>query len=600
MSELGYEAKHIIALSDIDAIRKNSGMFVGSVENSTRLLEECLDNSLDEVQTGVCDIIGVFINTKDKSFEVLDLGRGFPFDEKRTVEEDTPVLASIKLFSSGKFKKGETDSAYQIASGLHGAGLTAVNALSKEMTIEIYRDKKHATYHFKNATDVERKIESFTGEKPFSTKVMVIPDKKYFESTNVDVKTIEERLRIACCNYPNLKVILRVDGKDQLIKGSEEELILDYLSGTVPKWNVFENKKKVESYSLKMGWDPEPPGAPKVLSCVNLIRVHSGVHLNKLFNAIRDTFADLAKKYNYSFKPDDSLYGLRVYLNLKIIKTSFEAQVKVKLESKSDLSIMEPLESQLKKYFEQDDQLRTELLEKFQTYRRSLQTKKITTTNSHKRGSTDFTKLRDCILEGGELIIGEGDSAIGGLVVVRDPNKHAVLPLRGVIPNSLTKKDLLENKEIKEIIKAVGTGIEESCDIEKLRYRKIILAADADPAGHFITSLLILLFARLMPLIIKNEKLFVCKTPLYGTGHGTGFVPIWSEEELQKTRENGKAIRRLKGLGEFNPAELEVFTLNEKQRILIPVKWTEKYEKIFELMSDSNQKRNLILNKWSI
>jgi DNA gyrase subunit B len=597
---VSYEAKHIIALSDIEAIRKNSGMFVGSVETATRLLEECLDNSLDEVQSGECEIIGVFIDTKTKSFEVLDLGRGFPFDEKRPVEEDPPVLSSIKLFSSGKFHKGQTDSAYHIASGLHGAGLTAVNALSKEMVVEIYRDKKHATYQFKNATDVARDVEPFKGEKPFSTKIKVIPNPAYFEDPSVDVKVIEERLRIACCNYPKLKVILRVDGKDQLIKGTEEELILDYLSGTVPSWHIFENTKKIESYSLKLGWDNEPPGGPKILSCVNLIRVHSGVHINKLLNAIRETFAYLAKKYGYSFKPDDALYCMRSYLNLKIIKTSFEAQVKVKLESKSDLSVMDTLDSQLRKYFEANDAIRTELLEKFQSYRRSLQTKKMKTSNGHKRGSTQFTKLRDCVHLGGELIIGEGDSAIGGLAEVRDPNKHAILPLRGVIPNSLTKKDLLNNQEIKEIIQSLGCGIEEQCDITKLRYSKIILAADADPAGHFITSLLILLFARLMPPVIKEGKLFVCKTPLYGYGHQSGFIPIWTEEELKKYRTNGKTIRRFKGLGEYNPEELRNFTLDEKQRILIPVKWSDKYERIFELMSDASQKRKLVLGDWKL
>ena len=598
---MNYGVEHIVTLSDIETVRKNPGMFIGSVETTTRLLEECIDNSLDEVQTNKCDIIGVFINTKTGVFEVLDNGRGFPFNQKLPVEKDPPVMSCIKLFSSGKFKKGDDDSAYKIAAGLHGVGLTAVNALSEYMEIEIFRDNKHATYRFDNGEEITRKVESFTDKVPFSTKIKYEPKKEYFNDFNVDLQIIEERLRISCANYPKLKIVFKVDGESHVIKGTEDELILDYLSTTVDSWHEFKNTKKFESCYLKLGWDNEPPTSQKWLTCVNLIRVHSGSHVNKLSNILKDVFISLGKKYNYQFKPEDVLIGLRVYMNLKIIKTSFEAQVKVRLESKTDLTIMQPIEQQLRKYFESNPIVRDTLLEKFQTYRRSIQSKKISSTPStKKRASSKFTKLRDCSGMNGELLIGEGDSAVGGLIDERDSKKHAILPLRGVIPNSLTKKDLLENNEIKEIISAIGCGIENHCDMSKLRYTKIILAADADPAGHFITSLLILLFAKLVPDIIKQNKLFVCKTPLYGYGEHANFKPLWTEAEVEKARASGKHIRRLKGLGELNTDELRIFTLDEKTRILIPVKWSDKYQKIFKLMSDSTEKRKLVMGTWDI
>jgi DNA gyrase/topoisomerase IV subunit B len=318
---------------------------------------------------------------------------------------------------------------------------------------------------------------------------------------------------------------------------------------------------------------------------------------------IKNVFDDLSKKYKYEFKSEDALYGLRAYLNLNIIKTSFEAQVKVKLESRSDISIMDPIENKLKQELEEDKDGLIELLERFQEYRRSLSSKKLMKLGSDKkrRGASQFTKLRDCTEPNGELLIGEGDSAVGGIIKIRDPRKHAVLPLKGVIPNSLTKKDLLNNVEVKEIIQAVGCGIGEACDIDSLRYRRILTVCDADPAGFFITNLLILLFSKLMPAVIKKGKLFVCSTPLFGIGYKDKFRPIWSREELEEIRKKGVVeIRRFKGLGEYDKEELFKFTLDEKERRLTKVEWSDKYEKLFELASSSECKRDLMLGKWEL
>lgn len=597
---MGYTTNDVYVMEQIEHIRNSTGMYVGSTETATRLVEEVLDNALDEVQAGECNHIEVKIDTENNIISILDNGRGIPFNKKLPPEEDPPIMIATKLFSSGKFDKGE-ESAYQIASGLHGVGLVAVNALSDWMEIEIHRGNKQAIYSFTEATkEIKRSFSKSSSQS--STKITIKPSSKYFISTEIDVDIIEERLRIASANFPGLVIDLKVDDISYTIKEeTEEDLIEEYLTESKDlEWIQFENKKGPESCVLKLAWDNKPPISHKTFSCINLIHVHSGVHIKFVYNAIKNVFTQLAKKYKYDFKPDDCFAFLRCYLNMKIVRTSFEAQVKVRLESKSDISIMNPIENYLKKFLENNDDLRTYLLEGFQTYRKALQNKGLTRSGGKSRASTKFTKLRDCRDKGGELLIGEGDSAVGGLLHVRDPKKHAILPLRGVVMNILKNSNWHKNAEVTEIIQAIGTGIEEECDVSKLRYSKIILAADADPAGSFITTLLIVLFARLVPDIIKAGKLYVCVTPLHGTRKNGKLIPIWTEDELVEARSKNMPIKRFKGLGEFSPEDLKVFTLDSGTRNLVKVNWTDRYEKLFKLMISSEEKRKLVMDEWDL
>ncbi|MFW6046726.1 MAG: toprim domain-containing protein, partial [Candidatus Woesearchaeota archaeon] len=403
-------------------------------------------------------------------------------------------------------------------------------------------------------------------------------------------------------NYKNLKIMLVYDGEKQVISGTEDELILEYLGKEIENWIHISSIDKIESCNVKIGWSDTPPITPKVLSTVNLIRVHEGAHVNKIYNILKSVISKYAKKHKYNFQPEDCLSYIRLYINLKIIETSFEAQVKVKLGESSNLKIMDSIEKKLDDHFKNNPQFTKKVLEKFESYRKSLESKKagINKSTKKKRGSTSFTKLKDCTGTNGELIIGEGDSAIGGLVSVRDIKKHALLPLMGVIPNAVTKKNLLQNAEIKDIILALGCGIDKQFDIEKLRYSKIIIAADADPAGHWITALLIILFAKMTPQLIKEGKLYVCKTPLFGYGYGKNFIPLWDDDEVKKARDEGKEIRRFKGLGEFDSTELKRFIMDEKTRELEQVTWSENVNALFRLMSSSEKRRELVNGTWSL
>lgn len=607
-----YDVSSIIEMSQLDHLRQHSAMYVGDTETATHLLEELLDNSLDEVQQGSADIVGVFIDTKDKSFKVLDNGRGFPFDQKLPLESDPPILSATKLFTSGKFKKGEQSSAYQIAVGLHGIGLVTCFALSEWMTMDIYRNYLHGTYKFKHDGTIERDQEIYSKgvSPPFSTKVEVKPSPKYFSDTGIDIKQVEERLLIAAANYPNLKIVFRIDGENRIIRGSEDDLILGHIGKNINEWFPFELAKGPESCRIRVGWDDEPPTSAKIFTTVNLCKVNTGTHITRVLNGLKKYFSAYIGKGNqentlkYSFQPEDTLTGLRLYINLKIIKASYAEQTKKKLSSQSDLGVMDTFEQKLEAYFKANPTQLYELLDSFQVYRNSITNKKLTgvSNTGQKRGMSVLTRLRDCTKPGGELLICEGDSAGGGLIKTRNPEKHAILPLKGVIPNAITKADFHTNKELKDIIIACGCGINGHCDVEKLRYSKIILAADADPAGHWITALLITLFAYKMSPVVKSGRLYVCETPLFGYKEKNGtFVPLWAEKDVEKAKIAGKKLMRFKGLGEFDSKDLKVFTLEESTRHLLQVQWSaNKSDRLFELMSSSEERRKLVLGEWII
>jgi len=592
-----YSTKDIIKLDDIKVIQKNTSMYIGSTENPNHLLMEALDNVLDEVQAGFCNKLSIEID--GNAFKVKDWGRGFPFDQKLPIEKDPPILSCTEMSTSGKFNKDVKDSPYKIASGLHGIGLTAINALSDKLKMEIYRDKKHATYEFKKGKFILRKQNAYKSEPPFSTMIYAIPNKKYFKSIHYDIDKIIERLKLAKIAYPKLEIECIIDGKQQEINSTIYDILHDLSATSKDNWFRIQHtdKKKIESYDIWFTWDEKGSVMPKAFTSVNLVPVHSGVHLNKFYNTLKKVFN--VKKFK--FEKDDCLVGLRCYIDLRIVNTAFDAQVKVRLESKSDISIMDNLESKLLEWKKQNQDQFEYLCQFFEAYRKQRNASLLKAKNNKTRGSTKYTKLKDCTKPGGELLIGEGDSAISGLNSIRDITKHAILPLRGVIPNAITMdtKKLIKNDVISDLVNAIGTGIHPHVKIENIRYSKILLAADADPAGKFITTLLIMFFAKYIPEVIKESYLYVCKTPLYGIGKNDTFKPIWTEKELNECRNKGIKIRRFKGLGEFNPPEIFRFTLG-KDRQLDQVKWTKKLDKLEKLLSSSEYKRQLLDNKFKI
>ncbi len=589
-----YTAKDIQVLEEIEHIQLNSGMYIGSSETPTHLLEEILDNSLDEALSGHAKIIAVIIDTKLNKFSVLDDGRGIPLDD------NTPIIISSKLFSGGKFQDRKT--AYEISSGLHGVGLIVVNALSTDYTVEVYRDKQYGIFEFNNAKLKRSKIEPYKDERPFSTKIEFTPDAKFFETLTPDLDRIRRRLTTASAEMSNdISFVLIVDGEKEVFQLSiEEHFARNCLTGKGKTIATFLNSDKApEKFHVLFAYETDGSVSPKMISSVNLLPVNAGgTHVLLFQDILKEFFTSKAKKHGLSFQPNDCLYGLRAYLMLNLIEPKFSGQTKDKLTNrKTDFDkFAKDFRSQLEEFAQVQEPLMIEWLERFSEYRKRLDAKKLKTNGSGgRRASTQFTKLRDCTSRNGELFIVEGDSAGGSIIQSRNPTIHAILPLRGKsIPNVTTKKNILENKEVGELIKALGTGVGPDFDISKLRYDKIVCSTDADHDGNHIACLVSMVMGILVPEIVQAGNYFIAQTPLFAIHEGKTFIPLWSEKELEKARAKGRKIQRYKGLGEMNPAQLRICLLDEATRNLIPIEYSKDIDKLSILFSSAEEKRKLI------
>jgi DNA gyrase/topoisomerase IV subunit B len=593
---MAYGAKDVRVLEEVEHIRLNPGMYIGETNNPVHLIEEALDNALDEALAGYAKIIAVIIDTEQNRFSVLDDGRGIP------ISDNTPVTISSKLFSGAKFQ--DKKSAYEISSGLHGVGLVAINALSSEYNVEVFRNNKYAKYIFKNSKLKKSEINKSTlKDLPFSTKIEFVPDKKFFETLEPDLNRIRNRLTTASAELPeDIQFVLIVDGKKEVFKLSEKDhFIMNCLAGQDEELvlRVITAEKRPEVFKILFAYEKTGPVTPKIMSSVNLLPVTGGgTHLNAFYEMLKDFFTTRAKKLDYKFQPNDCLVGLRAYLMLSLIEPKFSGQTKDKLTNrKTDFEkFMKIFRAQMDAFADRHEDQLIEYLDRFQDYRRKLDSKKLTQNGSStKRASTKFTKLRDCSNRSGELFVVEGDSAGGSIIQSRDPRIHAVLPLRGKsIPNATTKKDILKNKEVEELIMAIGAGVGPHFDISKMRYDKIICATDADFDGAHIACLLSMAMAILLPDVVKAGKYYIAQTPLFAINEKKTFTPLWTEKELIKARKQNRTITRFKGLGELSPAQLKVCLLDEPTRNLMPITYSKNMDDLVSLFSSAEEKRKLV------
>ncbi len=587
-----YNEDDIRVLAEIEHIRLSPGMYIGDTTNPVHLIEEALDNALDEALAGHANIIAVKFNTKKNIYTVLDNGRGIP------MHKQTPVTISSKLFSGAKFQDKKT--AYEISSGLHGVGLVAVNALSDEYLIEIYRDGKHAIFEFKDTKLIRKKIVSYPGEMPFSTKIEFKPSSKYFESLDANADRIRQRLLTAAAELSGMTLVLNIDDKTEVFKLSLIEYFKQFcLTNKEEPILQIESIQNPEKFKIMMAHEIQGSNAPKVLSSINLLPVDGGgTHVNVFYDILKDFFQAKAKKHGYSFQPRDCLYGLRAYLILSLKEPKFAGQTKDRLTNrKTELNkFVKELKSNLEAFANDNEQEILDLLTRFQIYRKKLDSKSLVNSGTGKRASTKFTKLRDCTTRSGsELYIVEGESAGGSIIQSRDPQIHAVLPLKGKsIPNITTKKDILKNKEVGELITAIGTGIGPHFDLSKMRYDKIVCATDADSDGQHIACLVTMVLAILTPEIIKAGRYYIAQTPLFAINYKNTFIPLWTNKQLEEATKAQKPISRFKGLGELSPQQLKKCLLEPKGRNFLPVTYSNEIQKLIDLFSSAVEKRKLL------
>jgi DNA gyrase/topoisomerase IV subunit B len=602
-----YTENDIKTLSEIEHVRQNADMYIGVTDTPTHLLYEVLDNALDEANAGHATLIMVSVDTKTNTYMVADNGRGIPFKNNKIVDIAT------KLFTGGKFEKGENAKAYKTAIGLHGIGLLAVTALSDWVEITVFRDGKKVYYRFEDCKVVDHKeIDFDMTKKPCSTCIKFKPSEKYFESLKVNINAVKVRMELASIHIDKLTMVFAEDGKSTPIKMSMNGFFQHNYYGDTNASNhtpifTYEEKIKDEKLRIDFGWDMNTYSTCMSGGCVNLLPVNQGTHINRTMILFQDVFENIAKKEKLSYNSMDFKTGFRVYTTLELYVTKYDSQTKQKLSNRRNEieHLYSKAEKKIEDILRSDNELFNKIVYYIDSYRKSLTVKKnvIKSTGPVTRYNQDLdSKLKDCTsvdVDKCELFITEGDSASGGLVQCRDVRYHAIMGMRGKIQNLASKNvDYLKNKELVGIINAIGTGCGKDFDINGRKYGKIIFATDADLDGDHIKVLLIVAFLRMFRELVEAGLVYLAILPLYGVKNFNGkFIPLYTEEDMLKFRNEHPdvEITRYKGLGEMMPNQLKEVLLNPNVRRLVQIKCDDDIEPIFKLLSDAESKRNLIL-----
>jgi len=607
-----YNAESIKVLEGLDGIRKRPSMYIGSTgkEGLHHLVYEVVDNSVDEALAGFCDKIIVIIN-KDGSVTVEDDGRGIPVDTHSQFKIPAVQVALTKLHAGGKFDK----KSYQISGGLHGVGVSCVNALSKKLIVEIKRDGKIYSQEYSrgNAHTKLKIIGKYNGSQS-GTKITFWPDEEIFSVLEFDAKVLETRFREVAFLNAGLKIVLIDENK-----GKSEEF---FASGGLIEFIRWLNKSK-EVLHKPIYFKRETNGAvvdiaiqynsgyrENIFGFVNTINtVEGGTHVSGFKTALTRVINDYAKKKcnlkNGSLMGDDVREGLTAIVSVKIPEPQFEGQTKTKLGNSEIKGFVDSIvSSALGEFFEENPSVAKKVVSKaMDSARARLAAKKakdlVRRKNVFSLGGLPG-KLSDCSSkksDSTELYIVEGESAGGSAKNARDKNIQAILPLRGKILN-VEKSNLaraLSSEEITNLITAIGTGVGEQFDLKKLRYNKIIIMTDADVDGEHIKTLLLTFFFRFMPELVKDGKIYAAMPPLYRIRKKKDYY-VYTDAEMKKVCEKLATtnVTRFKGLGEMGSQQLWETTMNPKMRKIkkIFIEDAIEADRVFSmLMGDDVQAR---------
>lgn len=589
-----YKAKQIKVLKDLEAVRKRPAMYVGNTGSRGlhHLVNEVLDNSIDEVLAGYCTEIKVIIHT-DNRVTVIDNGRGIPVDNHPVYKKSALELVMTMLHAGGKFD----NKTYRVAGGLHGVGISVVNALSIFLEATIYRDGKiwKQAYSRGKATGPVEIIGTIdTDINRSGTEITFIPDFEIFEFIEVDYEKITRRLRELA--YLNGGVSIEIEDKRSArqekfkYEGGIKEFVKHLNQNRevlFPEPIYIEGEK--EDTQLEVAIQYNQRFIQDIFAFVNDINTEEGgTHLfgfkSALTRAVND-YARKAESKELNIMGEDIREGLTAIINMKLPNPQFEGQTKTRLGNSEVRGIVDSIVYKgLSQYFEENPSIAKTILQKtISSSRARLAAQKAREITRKKEGLWGGTlpgKLAACSEnnpEKNELYIVEGDSAGGSAKQGRDRKFQAILPVKGKIIN-VEKSHLvkvLNNNEIKAMIATIGTSIREEFDISKLKYNKVILMSDADVDGAHIRTLLLTFFYRYMYNIIREEHIYIAQPPLYKVVNKKKEYFLYSEAELNNLREKLKGekleVQRYKGLGEMNPEQLWETTMNPETRTLYKV-----------------------------
>ena len=622
-----YDSKDIKILEGLEAVRKRPAMYIGSTgpNGLHHLIWEVLDNSVDEAMAGRCSKITVALE-KNGSVTVEDDGSGIPVKPhpKTKISALTTVLTT--LHAGGKFESG----AYTVSGGLHGVGISVVNALSKFVKVEVQRDGHVWNQDFdlgKPKTKIKRgKVSKKTG-----TKVNFLADPEIFDETQTyEYNIVSERLRQTAFLNKGLKITL-VDNRVK--PATKEEFhfkgglidFVEYLNeGFEPlheKIISFTDQTKDSEIEVALQWKNEDDVTVKSFAN-NIHTLEGGTHEEGLRTAVTKAINDFAKKRNLhsdiSLTGDDIREGMTGVVSVRVKEPQFEGQTKTKLgntEMKSRVQVL--INDEFPKWLTKNTKEGRAIVERCAIAAKARMSAKKARELTKRKSILETSglpgKLADCSSTDpteSELFIVEGDSAAGPAKQARDSRVQAILPIRGKIINvqKVTENRALQNEEISALIKAIGTGIKAQYNGEESRYDKIIFLTDADVDGAHIRTLLLTFFFKFMPGLITSGKVWISEPPLYRLKASSGITYLKDDEALNKFKKENKNkkfdISRFKGLGEMNAGELWDTAMNPETRTLIKVTLADakgamaKASDMFEvLMGNDVSKRKLFIEK---
>ena len=604
-----YNAGQIQVLKGLEAVRKRPGMYIGSTgpRGLHHLVYEVVDNSVDEALAGYCTQVDVSIHP-DNSITVIDDGRGIPVDLHPTEKLPGVELAMTVLHAGGKFDK----SSYKVSGGLHGVGVSVVNALSEWLEVEIQRGGK--VYRQRYARGIKStELEVIGKTKATGTRVTFKPDPEIFSDLNYTFDTLSNRLRELAFLNKGLRIII-TDERDLNDKGPKREeyhyeggivQFVEFLRGSRkplhPKPVYIEAAREEAEIELALQYDDGYN--ENTFTFVNNINTHEGgTHLTGFKAALTRTINDYARKNNILKKELDSLSGedlregLTCVLSVKVKEPQFEGQTKTKLGNSEVRGAVESVvNDRLSSFLEENPSVAKIIVEKaLQAARARIAARKARELVRRKNAIDGMVlpgKLADCSITDPslcEIYLVEGDSAGGTAKQGRDRNFQAILPLRGKILNVERARldKVLSNEEIRTIIAAVGTGIgEDEFSTKNARYGKIIIMTDADVDGAHIRTLLLTFFYRHMRGLIDDGMVFIAQPPLYRVAKGKEEHYAYTEEERDAiiARLNGKGdgkvnVQRYKGLGEMNAEQLWNTTMDPERRTILQVTMDDAVE----------------------
>ena len=616
----GYKADQIQVLEGLEAVRKRPAMYIGSTGEAGlhHLVYEVVDNSVDEAMNGHCDTINVMLHS-DGSCSVKDNGRGIPIDDHPQYNVPAVEIVMTKLHAGGKF---DSDT-YKVSGGLHGVGVSVVNALSTWATVEIHRDGGIYTQKYKRG-NIDSKLKKIGDGDDHGTTVRFMPDSSIFETVQFDFSTLRYRLReLAYLNAGITITISQEGGKSETFQ--YEGGIAEYVT------YLNEGKTSLMNKPLFVSGEKDQVQVEAALQWTTAFRenIHTftnniatregGTHLSGLKTALTRTINNVARKRKQLKEKDPPLdgndvrEGLTVILSIKVPEPQFEGQTKTKLGNSEIKGIVDTIMSEcLSDFFAEnptDSQIIiSKCIQAFQAREAAKKARDLTRRKGILEGGGLPGKLADCQSKDpavSEIFIVEGDSAGGTAKQGRNRATQAILPLRGKILNVEKSRidKILANTEVMALITAMGcsiTGVEgedEEFEIEKARYHKLIIMTDADVDGAHIRTLLLTFFYRHMKGLIDAGYVYIAQPPLYKVTKGKKLEYAYDDVQLERVTSefgSGYSISRYKGLGEMNASQLWETTMDPNQRTLLQVtiEDAELAERTFvDLMGDDVQKR---------